>query len=127
MTERNAFKFPKLLKKPNIPIHSEKPKHDDVLKVEYNNIRNKALTGKGGFGKILSANYFGNEVVLKELIKTNHEDIIKEARFLQKLNHRNIIDFIGMDLHSIHVRNISSSIHVLWFITVWHAETSEFT
>ena len=127
MVERKIFKFPKLLKKPNIPIHSEKPKHDDALKLEYNNIRNKTLTGEGGFGKILRANYLGIKVVLKELIETNHEDIIKEVRFLQKLNHKNIIDFIGIDLHSIHVRNISSLIHVLWFITVWHTKTSEFT
>lgn len=100
MAERKVFRFPKLLKKPNTEIHSEKPKHDDVLKVEYNNIRNKALIGEGGFGKILSANYRGNKVVLKEMIETDHEDIIKEARFLQKLNHKNIIDFIGMDLDS---------------------------
>ena len=100
MAERKVFKFLKLLKKPNIPIHSEKPKHDDVLKVEYSNIRNKTLIDEGGFGKILSANYLGNEVVLKELIETDHEDIIKEARFLQKLNHKNVIDFIGMDLDS---------------------------
>ena len=100
MAERKVFKFPKLLKKPNIPIPSEKSKHDDVLKVEYSNIRNKTLIGEGGFGKILSANYLGNKVVLKELIETDHEDIIKEARFLQKLNHKNVIDFIGMDLDS---------------------------
>ena len=53
---------------------------------------------KEALEKILSANYLGNKVVLKELIETDHEDIIKEARFLQKLSHKNIIDFIGMDL-----------------------------
>ena len=41
MAERKVFKFLKLLKKPNIPIHSEKPKHDDVLKVEYSNQHQK--------------------------------------------------------------------------------------
>ena len=99
MTERKVFKFPGLLKKPNILIQSEKPKHDDALKVDYNNLRNKTLIGEGGFGKILSAIYLGNKVALKELIETDHEDIIKEARFLQKRNHKNI-DFIGMDLDS---------------------------
>ena len=99
MAERKVFKFPGLLKKPNILIQSEKPKHDDALKVDYNNLRNKTLIGEGGFGKILSAIYLGNKVALKELIETDHEDIIKEARFLQKRNHKNI-DFIGMDLDS---------------------------
>ena len=47
MAERKVSKFPKLLKKPNIPIHSEKPKHDDVSKVEYSNIRKKTLIGEG--------------------------------------------------------------------------------
>ena len=49
MAEIKIFKFPKLLKKPNILIHSQKPKHDDVLKVEYSNIRKKTLIGEGGF------------------------------------------------------------------------------
>ena len=100
MAERKVFKFPGLLKKPNILIQSEKPKHDDALKVDYNNLRNKTLIGEGGFGKILSAIYLGNKVALKELIETDHEDIIKEARFLQKLNHKIVIDFIEMDLDS---------------------------
>ena len=51
MSGRKVFKFPKLLKKPNIPIHTEKPKHDDVLKVEYSNIKSKTLIGEEGFGK----------------------------------------------------------------------------
>ena len=70
------------------------------MKVEHRNIIKKILTGDGGFGKILLANYIGYKVVSKELIETNHEDTIKEARFFQKRNHKNIIDFIGMDLDS---------------------------
>ena len=60
------------------------------------------MLGSGGFGDIYAADYLRSRVILKVLSEAENEEIVKEARFLQKLKHPNIGEFIGMELNKKH-------------------------
>ena len=95
----SGFKFPKLVQK---GLSSQKSKSifcEDVTKIRYVDVPNKKILGSGGFGDIYAADYLGSRVILKVLTEAENEEIVKEARFLQKLKHLNIVELIGMELN----------------------------
>ena len=57
------------------------------------------MLGSGGFGDKYAADYLESRVILKVLSEAENEEIVKEARFLQRLKHPNIVEFIGMELN----------------------------
>ena len=59
----------------------------------------RMMLGSGGFGDIYAADYLGFRVILKVLSEAENEETVTEARFLQKLKHPNIVEFIGMELN----------------------------
>ena len=60
------------------------------------------MLGSGGFGDKYAADYLESRVILKVLSEAENEEIVKEARFLRKLKHPNIGEFIGMELNKKH-------------------------
>ena len=101
MTE-SGFEFPKLAQK---GLYSRKSKsifYDDVSKIRYEDVHNKKMLGSGVFGDISAADFRGSRVILKVLTEAENKEIVKEARFLQKLKHPNIDEFRGMELNKKH-------------------------
>ena len=98
MTE-SGFKFPKLAQKGLCSRKSKSIFCDDVSKIRYEDVHNKKMLGSGAFGDISAADYLGSRVILKVLTEVENEKIVKEARFLQKLKHRSIAEFIGVELN----------------------------
>ena len=61
---------------------------DDLKKIE--------VLGQGGFGKVWKVRYGSKFAALKVCEDSDEEDVAKEARILSRLNHRNIVSFIGL-------------------------------
>ena len=95
----SGFKFPKLVQKGLCSRKSKSIFCEDVTKIRYEDVDNKKMLGSGGFGDIFAADYLGSKVILKVLTEAENEEIVREARFLQKLKHPNIAEFIGMELN----------------------------
>ena len=95
----SGFKFPKLVQKGLCSRKSKSIFCEDVTKIRYEDVDNKKMLGSGGFGDICAADYLGSKVILKVLTEAENEEIVREARFLQKLKHPNIAEFIGMELN----------------------------
>ena len=101
MTE-SGFKFPKLVQEGLYYRKSKSIICEDVANFRYENLHNNKILGSGGFGDIYDADYLGPRVILEVLSEAENEEIVKEARFLQKLKHPNIVEFIGMELNKKH-------------------------
>ena len=56
------------------------------------------LIGQGGYGKIFKDKFNSEFVVLKLMYYLDEEDMKKEAKFLAKLNHPNIVQIKGICL-----------------------------
>lgn len=55
-----------------------------------------SLIGSGGYGKIYCGRYNKKEVVVKILADAEQSDVLKEAKFLHRLNHINVVDFVAI-------------------------------
>ena len=90
------LKLPQL----NILLEENCEAHDahDLPQFEVKDFSNKELIGSGSFGKIYKGLFENQEVVIKVLSYATVEDVIKEARFLGKLNHINIVNFYRVSL-----------------------------
>ena len=85
----------KRVKKSQIP-------HSSLLGLptfDYRDVTANTLIGSGSFGKVFHGKYKGRDIALKELADAEEKDVIKEARFLTKLKHPNLVDFHGICVH----------------------------
>ena len=58
---------------------------------EYDDVSDKVLIGQGGYGELFKGKRGSELVALKVMDYVDDEDIKKEAKFLTKLNHPNVI------------------------------------
>ena len=65
---------------------------------DYNDVSNKVLIGQGSYGKIFKGKKDSESVALKVMDCVDDEDIIKEAKFLLKLKHPNVVKVKGICL-----------------------------
>ena len=65
---------------------------------EYDDVSDKVLIGQGGYGKIFKGKRGSELVGLKVMDYVDDEDIKKEAKFLLKLNHLNVVQVKGICL-----------------------------
>ena len=65
---------------------------------EYNDVSEKVLVGIGGYGKIFKGKRGSELVALKVMDYVDDKDIKKEAKFLLKLNHPNVVQVKGFCL-----------------------------
>ena len=100
--------IPKLVQKGLCSRKSKSIFSEDVTIIRYEDVHKKKMLGSGGFGDIYAADYLGFRVILKVLSVAENEETVKEARFLQKLKHLNIVEFIGMELDK---KNIDSEVY----------------
>ena len=54
------------------------------------------MIGSGGYGKVCFGRYNNKEVVVKILADAEQSDVLKEAKFLHRLNHVNIVNFVAI-------------------------------
>ena len=69
-----------------------------LLHFDYNEASEKVLIGQGEYGKIFKSKFNSEFVALKVMGYIDEKDIKKEAKFLAKLNHPNIIQIKGICL-----------------------------
>ena len=69
-----------------------------LLHFDYNEASEKVLIGQGEYGKIFKSKFNSEFVALKVMDYIDEKDIKKEAKFLAKLNHPNIIQIKGICL-----------------------------
>ena len=62
-----------------------------LLHFNYNEVSEKVLIGQGGYGRVFKGKFNLEFVALKVMDYIDKEDIKKEAKFLAKLNHPNIV------------------------------------
>ena len=93
----NPFKLPKL---PQFSAPSSTTAHGAVQKYykdipcfQFQNFRFRSLIGAGGFGKVYHGVYKGKDIVLKKCEDAEEGHIIKEGRFIHKLQHKNLVKF----------------------------------
>ena len=60
---------------------------------QYHQVLEKQLIGQGAYGRIYKGEHQSQEVVLKVLEDIDKEDVKREANFLRKLIHSNIVQF----------------------------------
>ena len=65
---------------------------------EYDDVSDRVLIGQAGCGKIFQGKRGSELVALKVMHYVDDEDIKKEAKFLMKLNHRNVVQVKGICL-----------------------------
>ena len=68
------------------------------LYFDYDEISEKVLIGRGGYGKIFKGKFNSEFVELKVMDYIDEEIIKMEAKFLAKLNHLNIVQIKGICL-----------------------------
>ena len=61
---------------------------------QYHQVLEKQLIGQGRYGRICKKEYQSQAVVLKVLEDIDKEDVTREASFLDKLTHPNIVQFL---------------------------------
>ena len=62
-----------------------------LLHFNYSEASEKVLIGQGGYGRLFKGKFNLEFVALKVMDYIDKEDIKKEAKFLAKLNHPNIV------------------------------------
>ena len=60
---------------------------------QYHQVLEKQLIGQGAYGRTYKGEHQSQEIVLKMLEDLDEEDMKREARFLSKLIHPNIVQF----------------------------------
>ena len=65
---------------------------------KYDDVSDKVLIGQGGYGKIFKGKRGSELVTLKVMDYVDEEDVKKEAKFLMKLNHPNVVQVKGICL-----------------------------
>ena len=85
-----------MFKLPQLPTNSkEASRFEGDVAVEglpcfrYNDVKKGHLIGSGGFGKVYLGKYKNKDAVVKELVDAEEQDVLREAKFLSKLNHEN--------------------------------------
>ena len=76
---------------------------------QYHQVLEKQVIGHGAYGRICKREYQSQEVVLKVLEDVEEEDAKREASFLSKLIHPNIVQF----------KSICLRVSVLC-LNIWH-------
>ena len=89
------FKFPQLIPKRPQPKDTQKLLQG-IPCFMYNEVKKENLIGAGSYGKVFKAKYDSKDVVLKELDDVEEKDLIKEAKFHNKLSHPNVVKFFAL-------------------------------
>ena len=69
-----------------------------LLHFDYDEVAEKVLIGQRGYGKIFNGKFNSKLVAFKVMDDVDEENIKKEAKFLAKLNHPNILQIKGICL-----------------------------
>ena len=81
-----------------------------LLHFNYDEVSEKVLIGQGGYGKIFKDKFNSEVVALKVMDYVDEEGIKKEAKFLPKLNHPNIVQIKGICLTESYIMMESMSL-----------------
>lgn len=87
-----AFALPQIVGKKKTP-DARNSRH--AFAVE--DVKSKVMIGEGGFGKVYKGAFLGEVVVIKILNQVSKAEVEREARFMRKLSHKNILGFRGID------------------------------
>ena len=62
------------------------------------NVLDMKMIGSGVYGKIYQGQHESKQIVVKIMDdQVDEEDVIKEASFLRRLSHTNVVKYIGID------------------------------
>ena len=86
--------FPKKQKAPPEIIPGD---DENLPSFSYDSFDGLRLVGAGAFGDVYCGNYKDEKVCIKVLKHSERRSVLREARFLYKLNHKNIVNFYAVD------------------------------